>query len=334
MRWGWAFTPKICKPPHASLPPPPLGFVGGAIVTTLLALMGKEMGPRSLSCQALMSSLLQTTEMCFLQDSVDVVIGETAVTMETILWGARSDFRLRCEETLGDAIVLAMCAWPGAGHNCSFWAADPITAVTAGRLQTQNRYLLWNVASGIDAEDLNKTFYAVPQTGALHLKHGAMFIYTHNARKLALYLFSNLSVKKINTLRNTISLHKDHCHPSVFVCGMFRNSAVSPLNPNRTQVGWDALLIFWPEEAAAGPPHCHSYGVVSCANKNQKKERVSTDEKRTWNAKCDRNDAGKGEGLGGVLHSKRKRRPEEPKIATHSQAVTWSDMRHAWKHMD
>lgn len=55
-------------------------------VATVPALMGKGQNLTSLSCQTSMSSHLQTTEVCFPQDSVDAVIGEiAAVTMETIL---------------------------------------------------------------------------------------------------------------------------------------------------------------------------------------------------------------------------------------------------------
>lgn len=38
----------------------------------------------------------------------------------------------------------------------------------------------------------------------------------------------------------------------------------TPLNPNLTQASLESFLIFWPGESAVGPPHCHSYGVVSC----------------------------------------------------------------------
>lgn len=41
-----------------------------------------------------------------------------------------------------------------------------------------------------------------------------------------------------------------------------------PLNPNLTRAGWDPhLLTSWPGDSAAGPPHCHSCGVVSCVNR-------------------------------------------------------------------
>lgn len=82
------------------------------------------------------------------QDSVDVVIRDiAAVAMETMLQGAGGVFRLWAERVLGDAVVLAVYAWPGANHYCSLWTTDPIAAVTAGRLQTQNRYGLLMAAS-------------------------------------------------------------------------------------------------------------------------------------------------------------------------------------------
>lgn len=36
-------------------------------------------------------------------------------------------------------MVLAMYARSGADHYCTFWTADSITAVTAGRLQTDKK---------------------------------------------------------------------------------------------------------------------------------------------------------------------------------------------------
>lgn len=97
-------------------------------------------GSEVTSCRAWTPSCLQTTEVRLPQHSVDVVIGDTAaVAMETMLQGASRVFRLRAEGVLGDAVVLAMYARPGAGHYCSLWTTDPITAVAAGRLQTQKR---------------------------------------------------------------------------------------------------------------------------------------------------------------------------------------------------
>lgn len=97
-------------------------------------------GQRSRSCRAWTPSCLQTTEVCFPQDSVDVVIGDTAaVAMETMLQRASRLFGLWAEGVLGDAVVLAVYAWPGADHYCSLWTTDPITAVAAGRLQIQKR---------------------------------------------------------------------------------------------------------------------------------------------------------------------------------------------------
>lgn len=109
-----------------------------------------------------MSSLdapgLQTTEVCLPQDSVDVVVGDTApVTMETMLRSTHRVFRLRAQGMLGDAVALAMYAGPGTDNYCSFWTTDPVTAVAAGRLQTQRRCWLSNVVSGMNAEALNKT---------------------------------------------------------------------------------------------------------------------------------------------------------------------------------
>lgn len=103
--------------------------------------IGKERCLRPLSCQTTTSSHLQTTKMCFPQDSIDTVIGLTAaVTMETIQWGAGTVFRLTSERIAGAAMVLAMYARSGADHYCAFWTADSITAVTAGRLQTEKRF--------------------------------------------------------------------------------------------------------------------------------------------------------------------------------------------------
>lgn len=38
----------------------------------------------------------------------------------------------------------------------------------------------------------------------------------------------------------------------------------TPLNPSLTQASLESSVISWPGEPAVGPPHCHSYGVVSC----------------------------------------------------------------------
>ena len=74
------------------------------------------------------------------QDSVDVVVGDTAaVAMETILQGASRVFRLWAGGVLGDAVVVAVYARPGTDHYCSLWTTDPITAVAAGRLRIQDR---------------------------------------------------------------------------------------------------------------------------------------------------------------------------------------------------
>lgn len=74
------------------------------------------------------------------QDSVDVVVGDTAVVaMETVLRGASRVFRLRAEGGRGAAVVLAVYARPGGGHHHSLRAADPVAAVAAGRLETQKR---------------------------------------------------------------------------------------------------------------------------------------------------------------------------------------------------
>lgn len=98
-------------------------------------LKGQERGQRSRSCRAWTPSGLQTAEVRLPQDSVDVVVRDTSpVTMETVLQGAGRVFRLWAEGVLGDAVVLAVYAWPGRGHYCSLWTTDPITAVAAGRL--------------------------------------------------------------------------------------------------------------------------------------------------------------------------------------------------------
>jgi len=69
------------------------------------------------------------------QHSVDVVVRDTAaITMETMLQGATRVFRLWAEGALGDAVLLAVYAWPGGGHYRSLWTTDAITAVAAGRL--------------------------------------------------------------------------------------------------------------------------------------------------------------------------------------------------------
>lgn len=59
--------------------------------------------------------------------------------METLLQRAGRVFRLWAVGVLGDAVVLAVYAWPGGGHYCSLWTTDPVAAVTAGRLQIENR---------------------------------------------------------------------------------------------------------------------------------------------------------------------------------------------------
>lgn len=79
--------------------------------------------------------------MRFPQDSVDTVIGEVAaVTMETILQRAGRVFKLTRQRVAGDAAVLAMYAGSGADHYGARRTADPITAVTAGRLQTDKGF--------------------------------------------------------------------------------------------------------------------------------------------------------------------------------------------------
>lgn len=77
------------------------------------------------------------------QDSVDVVIGDTAVvSMETMLQGASRVFGFWAVGVLVDAVVLAMYARPGGGHYCSLWTTDPVTAVAAGRLQIKKMWPL------------------------------------------------------------------------------------------------------------------------------------------------------------------------------------------------
>lgn len=100
---------------------------------------GKEISRTPPSCQTSTGS--QTAKVRFPQDSVDTVIRESAgVTMETILRRAGTVFRLASESIAGgDAAVLAVDAGSGADHDGAFRTADPITAVTAGRLQTDTR---------------------------------------------------------------------------------------------------------------------------------------------------------------------------------------------------
>ena len=147
-------------------------FRGGAssFTTDGWGAKGQERGQRSWSCRARTSSCLQTTEVRLPQDSIDVVIGETAaVAMETVLQGNSGVFRLWAGGGLGDAVVLAVYAWPGGNHYCCLWTTDPVTAVAAGRLQIQNTDRLWSVVSWMDAGALNKTFWAVSDSGALHV---------------------------------------------------------------------------------------------------------------------------------------------------------------------
>lgn len=93
---------------------------------------GQERGQRSRSCRAWTPSGLQTAEVRLPQDSVDVVIGDTAaIAMETMLRGASRVFRLWAGGVLSGAVVLAVYARPGGGHYCSLWTTDPITAVAA-----------------------------------------------------------------------------------------------------------------------------------------------------------------------------------------------------------
>lgn len=142
-----ASCPKICKPPHTSSPSPwpkcrlrlsRRDHRAAKVSTDGRGTKGQERGHRSWSCRAWAPSGLQTAEVRLPQDSVDVVIGDTAaISMETVLQGAGRVFRLWAEGVLGDAVVLTVYARPGAGHYCSLWAADPVTAVAAGRLQTE-----------------------------------------------------------------------------------------------------------------------------------------------------------------------------------------------------
>lgn len=97
-------------------------------------------GSEDMSCWAWTSPGLQAAEVCLPQDSVDVVVRDTAaITMETMLQRAGRVFRLRAKRVLWDAVGLAMWAWARAGHYCSLRNADPITAIIAGRLQTHNQ---------------------------------------------------------------------------------------------------------------------------------------------------------------------------------------------------
>lgn len=99
-------------------------------------------GRRLQSCRARAPSGLQTAEVRLPQDSVDVVVGDTAaaaVAMETVLQGAGRVFRLWARGVQADAVVLAVYARPGGDHYPSLWTTDPVTAVAAGRLQIQSR---------------------------------------------------------------------------------------------------------------------------------------------------------------------------------------------------
>lgn len=120
----------------------------------------------------------------------------------------------------------------------------------------------------------------------------------------------------------------------------------SPPNPNLTQAGWDPLLTSWPEDSAAGPPHCHSYGVVSCVNPKWKEKRVLRVCRGKWSEHRGERDSvtemmqGGGERererLGRERQSLRRREhQEEPKIATHTSSYM---IRHValplWEHID
>lgn len=100
----------------------------------------------------------------------------------------------------------------------------------------------------------------------------------------------------------------------------------SPPNPNLTQAGWDPLLTSWPEDSAAGPPHCHSYGVVSCVNPKWKEKRVLRVCRGKWGEHRGERDSvaemmqGGGERLGRERQSLRREHQEEPKIATHTSS--------------
>lgn len=144
VRWGWAFVPKhsVNLPTHHPLPhnTGEFFFQGGSPppVPGDSALMGEGLkvrrwGRRSRSCWAWTLSGLQAAEVRLPQDSVDAVVGDTAaVAMETLLQGTTGVFWLRAEGALGDAAVVN---WrPGGGHYACLWTADPIAAVTTGRL--------------------------------------------------------------------------------------------------------------------------------------------------------------------------------------------------------
>lgn len=68
-------------------------------------------GRSSWSRWARSTSGLQTAEVRLPQDSVDVVVGDTAaIAMETLQWGAGRIFRLGTEGVVGNVCVLAVCA--------------------------------------------------------------------------------------------------------------------------------------------------------------------------------------------------------------------------------
>lgn len=145
------------------------------------------------SCRASSSSRLQTAEVRLPQDSVNVVVGGAAavVAVETVLHGAGRDFGVRTwGVVVDDAVtVLAVDAGSGGDQCTGLWAADAITAVTAGRLKTQSQTDskivdcggLWTV------EALNKTFrffcfFLTTDTGAVHTD--CSHIYMQDVRML------------------------------------------------------------------------------------------------------------------------------------------------------
>lgn len=243
--WSWHVTWRTGAEPLCSVsvklpthhPPPPPDPT--KIFEALLELpewqrwwqgtIDKERYLKPLSCQTSTSSHLQTAKVCFPQDSVDTVIGETtAVTMETILWRAGTVFRLKSERITGDAMVLAVYAGSGADHYCTFWTADSITAVTAGRLQTDKK------GSGADPDMFSQL---------------TVLCYLLLSKYQGLKIRNDQRGQKNQNTNSLKSLFK---------------WMQTPLNPGLTQAGLESPLISWPGGPAVGPPHCHSYGVVSC----------------------------------------------------------------------
>lgn len=258
-------------------------------------------GRRSRSCRPWSSSGLQTAEVRLPQDSVDVVIWDTSsVTMETVLQGAGRDFGLWADGVLGPAAVLAVYAWSGGGHYCSLWTADPIAAVTAGRLQTQNRVGVWTAASQMDAQPVNKdglsSFWqrrtvCDPKTRALSAKMQQDLHY---------------KVKDVNFYRqsgaNPQSMYVSHLWVQIWYKQRGTPSWPLGLRPQ--------LLVFLAVAAMVPFP---------VQNSDARNREI------VWQKWCREGETDWAE----EAKSIRKRvHDEEPKIATQAEAVIWTGMWH------